>query len=142
MSPIPSPVLGPQADLHTLNSPHSPVTAKSDDSSNSDGDDDDDDDDGNGNGNEGDPKRSPTARRSRRARFHDATDDAMRIAKAITGEKDPDVEPLMEILPALAHPQIMELRGEYKRLVKTGAQQKASTSQNTYAPASRTSTAI
>jgi hypothetical protein len=63
---------------------------------------------------EGDGKR-----RNRRARFHDAEDIASRLAKALTGSREPDIEPLIDILPSLTHEQVMELRTEYKRLVKT-----------------------
>lgn len=61
----------------------------------------------------------------RRARFHDPEEDALRIAKALRGEKHgPDTRPLIEILPGMTHEQIMELRTEYKRQVKTGAEKK------------------
>jgi len=64
-------------------------------------------------------------KRSRRARFHDPVDDAARLAKALKGEKRaPETEPLIEILPGLTHEQMMELRVEYKRLVKTGSERK------------------
>lgn len=64
-------------------------------------------------------------KRARRARFHDAVDDAARLAKALKGERRaPETEPLVEILPGLTHEQMMELRGEYKRLVKTGSERK------------------
>lgn len=68
--------------------------------------------------NNGDKKR-------RRARFHDPVDDAARLAKALKGDhQPPDTEPLIEILPGMTHDQIMELRVEYKRLVKTGTERK------------------
>lgn len=71
-----------------------------------------------GESNNGDKKR-------RRARFHDPIDDAARLAKALKGEHSaPDSEPLIEILPGLTHDQVMELRTEYKRLVKTGPERK------------------
>ncbi|KAF9879450.1 annexin anxc4 [Colletotrichum karsti] len=64
-------------------------------------------------------------RRRRRARFHDMEDDAARIAKALRSDrKNPDPEPLIEILPGLTHDQVMELRKEYKALVKTGPERK------------------
>lgn len=64
-------------------------------------------------------------RSSRRARFHDPVDDAARLAKALKGEKRaPETEPLIEILPGLTHEQVMELRVEYKRLVRTGPDRK------------------
>jgi hypothetical protein len=64
-------------------------------------------------------------KKSRRARFHDPVDDAARLAKALKGERRaPETEPLIEILPGLTHEQVMDLRVEYKRLVKTGSERK------------------
>lgn len=68
---------------------------------------------------EGDGKK-----RSRRARFHDPEDIASRLARALKGDKPPNTEPLVDILPSLSHEQVMELRQEYKRLVKTGSERK------------------
>lgn len=67
---------------------------------------------------------SPTSSRTRHARFHDTAADAARLAKALKGNKSPDIDPLIEILPALTQEQILDLRVEYKRLVKTGAEKK------------------
>jgi hypothetical protein len=70
-------------------------------------------------------ERAGDKRRSRRARFYDPVDNAARLAKALKGEKRaPETEPLIEILPGLTHEQVMELRVEYKRLVKTGTERK------------------
>jgi hypothetical protein len=63
-------------------------------------------------------------KRSRRARFHDPEDIASQIARALKGDGPPDTRPLIEILPPLTHDQVMELRSEYKRLVKTGSARK------------------
>ncbi|PSR94035.1 hypothetical protein BD289DRAFT_480839 [Coniella lustricola] len=63
-------------------------------------------------------------RRTRRARFADPQDDAQRLADALKGNKAPQTEPMIEILPGLTHEQIMDLRAEYKRLVKTGPEKK------------------
>ncbi|KAL6854023.1 Annexin [Trichoderma novae-zelandiae] len=63
-------------------------------------------------------------RLSRRARFHDAVDIASRLALALKGTHKPDVGPVIEILPSLSHEQVMELRAEYKLIVKTGADRK------------------
>lgn len=63
-------------------------------------------------------------KKKRRARFTDPVDDAARLAKALKGDRRPDTEPLIEILPSLTHEQILELRSEYKRLVKTGSERK------------------
>jgi hypothetical protein len=63
-------------------------------------------------------------RRSRRARFHDPEDIASTLAKALKGDRPPDTQPLVDILPSLTHEQVMELRAEYKRIVKTGSDRK------------------
>lgn len=63
-------------------------------------------------------------KRSRRARFADPEDDAQRLADALHGRGPPRTEPIVEILPGLTHEQIMDLRAEYKRLVKTGPEKK------------------
>ncbi|KPM39166.1 hypothetical protein AK830_g7376 [Neonectria ditissima] len=68
---------------------------------------------------EGDGKK-----RGRRARFHDPEDITSQLAQALKGSKRPDTAPLIEILPSLTHEQVMELRVEYKRLVKTGSERK------------------
>ncbi|KAK1533912.1 annexin ANXC4 [Colletotrichum paranaense] len=95
MSPMPSPMLLPSSHDLQVMEPLSPIGS---------------DDEG---------------RRRRRARFHDIEDDASRIAKALRSDrKNPDPEPLIEILPGLTHDQVMDLRKEYKALVKTGADRK------------------
>ncbi|OHE96480.1 annexin ANXC4 [Colletotrichum orchidophilum] len=95
MSPMPSPMLLPSSHDLQVTEPLSPIGS---------------DDEG---------------RRRRRARFHDIEDDASRIAKALRSDrKNPDPEPLIEILPGLTHDQVMDLRKEYKALVKTGADRK------------------
>ncbi|KAM3450343.1 hypothetical protein MY5147_009443 [Beauveria neobassiana] len=63
-------------------------------------------------------------KRNRRARFHDPEDIASRLARALKGDRPPHTEPLIEILPSLSHDQVMELRAEYKRIVKTGSERK------------------
>lgn len=63
-------------------------------------------------------------RLNRRARFHDAEDIASRLARGLKGTHKPDVAPLIEILPSLSHEQVMELRAEYKQIVKTGTDRK------------------
>ncbi|KAH7019189.1 hypothetical protein EDB80DRAFT_562303 [Ilyonectria destructans] len=68
---------------------------------------------------EGDGKK-----RNRRARFHDPEDITSQLAQALRGSKRPDTGPLIDILPSLTHEQVMELRAEYKRLVKTGSERK------------------
>ncbi|KAH8729620.1 hypothetical protein BGZ61DRAFT_475211 [Ilyonectria robusta] len=68
---------------------------------------------------EGDGKK-----RNRRARFHDPEDITSQLAQALRGSRRPDTGPLIDILPSLTHEQVMELRAEYKRIVKTGAERK------------------
>ncbi|KAK4124921.1 Annexin [Parathielavia appendiculata] len=98
MSPMPSPMLLPTAAPQILEA-LSPVGS--------------------------DDERAGERRRARRARFNDPEDDAARLAKALKGEKRaPETEPLIEILPGLTHDQVMDLRIEYKRLVKTGTERK------------------
>lgn len=63
-------------------------------------------------------------KRQRRARFANPEDDAQRLADALKGHKAPKIEPLLEILPGLTHDQVMDIRAEYKRLVKTGPEKK------------------
>jgi hypothetical protein len=61
----------------------------------------------------------------RTARFHDPEEEATILAKALKGEKRaPDIDPLIEILPGLTHEQVLDLRVEYKKIVKTGSEKK------------------
>lgn len=71
-----------------------------------------------------DDERAGGKKRSRRARFTDPEDDAQRIGEALRGSKAPKTEPLIEILPGLTHEQVMNLRAEYKKLVRTGPEKK------------------
>jgi hypothetical protein len=58
----------------------------------------------------------------RRARFYDPEADAERMSQALKGEhRAPKTETLIEILPGLTHEQVLELRSQYKKLVKIGA---------------------
>ncbi|KAI9736517.1 MAG: hypothetical protein M1818_006028 [Claussenomyces sp. TS43310] len=66
----------------------------------------------------------PSPGKRKHARFHDPESDAALLAKALKGNRAPDTDPLIEILPALTHEQIMDLRVEYKRMVKTGSEKK------------------
>ncbi|KAI1437857.1 Annexin [Xylaria sp. CBS 124048] len=57
----------------------------------------------------------------RRARFYDPEEDAERLSRALKGEyRSPRTETLIEVLPGLSHEQVMELRSQYKKLVKVG----------------------
>ncbi|KAK6603583.1 annexin ANXC4 [Botrytis cinerea] len=61
----------------------------------------------------------------RTARFHDSQDEAEILRDALKGEnRAPDVQPLITILPGLTHEQILDLRAEYKKIVKTGHDRK------------------
>jgi len=53
----------------------------------------------------------------RRARVYDAEPDALAIVDALSS-KTPDLDTLVDILPALSHDQMLELRTEYKRHCK------------------------
>ncbi|KAF3049188.1 hypothetical protein E8E11_009882 [Didymella keratinophila] len=53
----------------------------------------------------------------RRARVYDAEPDALAIVDALSS-KTPDLDTLIDILPALSHDQMLELRTEYKRHCK------------------------
>ncbi|OBT90333.1 hypothetical protein VE02_03340 [Pseudogymnoascus sp. 03VT05] len=67
------------------------------------------------------PPVSPTSKR-RHARFHDLENEASILKKALRETKSktyPDTGPFIEILPALTHEQILDLRAEYKKQVKT-----------------------
>lgn len=67
------------------------------------------------------PPLSPTSKR-RNARFHDLEKDASVLKKALRETKSktyPDPRPFIEILPPLTHEQILDLRVEYKKQVKT-----------------------
>ncbi|RKF57310.1 putative annexin anxc4 [Erysiphe neolycopersici] len=57
----------------------------------------------------------------RTARFHDPEEEAKLLARALRGERRlPDTMPLISILPGLTHIQILELRFQYKKIVRTG----------------------
>jgi hypothetical protein len=72
-----------------------------------------------------DDDRRDDRRARRTARFHDPVEEANILAKALKGEKHgPDTQPLIEILPGLTHEQVLDLRVEYKRIVKTGSEKK------------------
>ncbi|EKD16942.1 uncharacterized protein L3040_006228 [Drepanopeziza brunnea f. sp. 'multigermtubi'] len=67
-------------------------------------------------------RRRGNKKTRRTARFHDSEEEATILAKALKGERRaPDTAPLIEILPGLTHEQVLDLRVEYKRIVKTGS---------------------
>lgn len=104
-SPMPSPLLlaskSPDNDVHILESLSPGLSPAGSDM-------------------EGEGKK----RGGRRARFHDPEDVASQLAKALKGTRAPDTQPLVEILPSLTHEQVMELRSQYKRIVRTGSDRK------------------
>jgi len=53
----------------------------------------------------------------RRVRIYDATDDALALVDAMAA-RTPDADTVIDILPALSHDQMLELRSEYKRHCK------------------------
>ena len=72
-----------------------------------------------------DDERKGGKKGRRTARFHDPAEEAIILAKALKGEKRaPDTAPLIEILPGLTHEQVLDLRLEYKKIVKTGSERK------------------
>ncbi|KAF1934234.1 Annexin [Didymella exigua CBS 183.55] len=60
---------------------------------------------------------SDDRKEERRARVYDAEPDALAIVDALSA-RTPDVDALIDILPALSHDQMLELRTEYKRHCK------------------------
>ena len=102
ISPMPSPLMiaaTPHTDLNIIEA-ISPVSS----------------------GDEGDGLAS---KKHRRARFHDPEEEATMLARALKGDKrSPDTEPLVDVLPGLTHDQVLELRVQYKKIVKTGSDKK------------------
>lgn len=61
----------------------------------------------------------------RTARFHDTEEEAKLLAKGLRGErKPPDMAPLISILPGLTHTEILDLRSQYKKIVRTTGKDK------------------
>jgi hypothetical protein len=61
--------------------------------------------------------RDNQEKEKRRVRIYDATDDALALVDAMAN-KTPNADPIIDILPALSHDQMLELRAEYKRHCK------------------------
>lgn len=61
--------------------------------------------------------RSPPEKEKRRVRVYDATDDALALVDAMAA-RTIDADTIIDILPALSHDQMLELRSEYKRHCK------------------------
>ena len=64
-----------------------------------------------------DSGRDGSRKEERRARVYDAEPDALAIVDALSA-RAPDLDTLIDILPALSHDQMLELRTEYKRHCK------------------------
>ncbi|EOA81227.1 uncharacterized protein SETTUDRAFT_181508 [Exserohilum turcica Et28A] len=61
--------------------------------------------------------RSPEKKEKRRVRIYDATDDALALVEAMA-QRTPNADTIIDIIPALSHDQLLELRAEYKRHCK------------------------
>ncbi len=72
--------------------------------------------------------RDDRDKEKRRVKIYDAENDALDIVEAM-GQKPIDADVIIDILPALSHDQMLELRAEYKRHCKSKAA--ASTLPNT-----------
>ncbi|KAH7079294.1 hypothetical protein BKA63DRAFT_563936 [Paraphoma chrysanthemicola] len=62
-------------------------------------------------------RKEEKEKEKRRARIYDATDDALALVDALAA-KTPDADTITDVLTALSHDQILELRAEYKRHCK------------------------
>ncbi|KAF2727355.1 Annexin [Polyplosphaeria fusca] len=56
-------------------------------------------------------------KKERRVKIYDAEEDALAIVDAMSA-RSPDLDTLIDIIPALSHDQLLELRTEYKRHCK------------------------
>ena len=61
--------------------------------------------------------RSSGTKEKRRVKIYDAEEDALALVDALSS-RTPNPDPLIDILPALSHDQMLELRSEYKRHCK------------------------
>ena len=59
----------------------------------------------------------PLAKEKKRVKVYDASSDALVICDALAA-RQPNMDPLIEILPQLSHDQLLELRNEYKKVCK------------------------
>ena len=64
-----------------------------------------------------DDSREDRGKEKRRVKIYDAEEDAVAIVEAMSA-RPIDVDPIIDILPALSHDQMLELRSEYKRHCK------------------------
>jgi hypothetical protein len=62
-------------------------------------------------------ERDQGREKERRVKIYDAEEDALALVDAMAG-KPPDVDTIVDILPALSHDQMLELRHEYKKHCK------------------------
>ncbi|TQS37891.1 hypothetical protein Golomagni_01618 [Golovinomyces magnicellulatus] len=76
-----------------------------------------------------DDEIAPVSNRKNRriARFHDPNEEAKILAHALRYEScSLDTAPLISILPGLTHNQVLELRAQYKKLVRTESEKRGS----------------
>ncbi|KAB8356619.1 hypothetical protein FH972_024197 [Carpinus fangiana] len=66
---------------------------------------------------EGRKKKRSSGKKKKSVKLYDAEGDAQILAKALK-HHDARTEPLIDILPELSHDQLLQLRDEYKKLVK------------------------
>jgi hypothetical protein len=64
-----------------------------------------------------DDRRDDRGKEKRRVKIYDAEEDALALVDAMSA-RPIDADPIIDILPALSHDQMLELRNEYKRHCK------------------------
>lgn len=62
-------------------------------------------------------RRGEKEKEKRRVKIYDAEEDALALVDAL-GQRNIDADTIIDILPALSHDQMLELRNEYKRHCK------------------------
>ncbi|KAK8185122.1 hypothetical protein HDK77DRAFT_316306 [Phyllosticta capitalensis] len=65
-----------------------------------------------------DKEKREKKHKPKRVKIYDAEEDASDILNALTARKEVETDVLIDILPALTHDQLLELRTEYKRICK------------------------
>lgn len=64
-----------------------------------------------------DPRGDRDREKEKRVKIYDAEEDALALVDALA-QRTPDADTIIDILPALSHDQMLELRTEYKRHCK------------------------
>jgi hypothetical protein len=62
-------------------------------------------------------RRGDREKEKRRVKIYDAEEDALALVDAL-GQRNINPDPIIDIIPALSHDQMLELRNEYKRHCK------------------------